>query len=149
MLASMSNIPQKYGSAADPTLKAVVESYTQNAKVIASEGASDLNRIHQQGLANQAQTEAINSRRENSTKAYDSHMQTLKQNDAVNDQHNADIDWQSKINQDYILDRSVIRDTADTVHATTGNSLAEALVKSNPNQLEYVPNQQLVRGADY
>jgi hypothetical protein len=149
MLASMSNIPQKYGTAVDPTLKAVVESYTQNAKVIASEGASDLNRIHQQGLANQAQTDAINNRREASTKAYDSHMQTLKQNDAVNDQHSADLDWQSKINQDYILDRSVIRDTGDTVHATTGNSLAEALVKSNPNQLEYVPNQQLVRGADY
>lgn len=149
MTVSMSNIPAKYGTAVDPTLKAVVESYSQDAKVIASEGASDLNRIHQQGVANQAQTDAINQRREASNQAYDSHMQTLKQNDAVNDQHNADLDWQSKINQDYILDRSVIRDTGDTVHATTGNSLAEALVKSNPNQLEYVPNQQLVRGTDY
>jgi hypothetical protein len=149
MMASMSNIPQKYGTAVEPTLKAVTESYTQNAKVIASEGAADLGRIHQQGVANQAQTDAINSRRENSANAYEAHRQQLNQNDAVNDQHNADIDWQSKINQDYILDRSVIRDTADTVHATTGNSLAEALVKSNPNQLEYVPNQQLVRGADY
>jgi hypothetical protein len=149
MTVSMSNIPAKYGTAVDPTLKAVVESYSQDAAVIGREGASDLNRIHQQGLANQAQTDAINQRRESSNQAYDSHMQTLKQNDAVNDQHNADLDWQSKINQDYILDRSVIRDTGDTVHATTGNSLAEALVKSNPNQLEYVPNQQLVRGTDY
>jgi len=149
MLASMSNIPQKYGNAAEPTLKAVTESYTQNAKVIATEGASDLRRIQQQGQANQAQTDAINQRRENSANAYEAHRQQLNQNDAVNSQHNADIDWQSKINQDYILDRSVIRDTADTVHATTGNNLAEALVKSNPNQLEYVPNQQLVQGVDY
>jgi hypothetical protein len=135
MMASMSNIPQKHGSAVDPTLKAVVESYSQNAAVIAKEGAADLNRIRQQGLANQAQADAINQRRETSAAAFD--------------QHNADIDWQSKINQNYILDRSVIRDTADTVHATTSNNLAEALVKSNPNKLEYVPNQQLIRGVDY
>jgi hypothetical protein len=145
----MSNIPQKFGSAADPTLKAVVESYTQDAAVIGREGASDLNRIRQQGQANQAQTDAINQRRENSVNAYEAHRQQLNQNDAANDQHNANIDWQSKINQDYILDRSTIRDTGDTVHATGSNSLADALVKSNPNQLEYVPNQQLIRGVDY
>ena len=149
MSASMSNIPAKNGSAVDPTLKAVVESYTQDAAVIGREGAADLTRIHQQGVANQAQTDAINQRRENSANAYEAHRQQLNQNDAVNDQHNANIDWQSKINQDYILDRSTIRDTSDTVHATTGNSLADALVRSNPNQLEYVPNQQLVRGTDY
>jgi hypothetical protein len=149
MFASMSNIPQKYGTAADPTLKAVVESYTQDAAVVGREGASDLNRIHQQGLANQAQTDAINQRRENSASSFEAHRQQLNQNDAVNDSHNAEIDWQSKINQDYILDRSVIRDTGDTVHATGSNSLADALVKSNPNKLEYVPNQQLIRGVDY
>ena len=149
MMASMSNIPQKYGSAVDPTLIAVVQSYSQDAAVIGREGAADLSRIHQQGLANQAQTDAINQRRENSANAYEAHRQQLNQNDAVNDQHNANIDWQSKINQDYILDRSVIRDTGDTVHATASNSLADALVKSNPNKLEYVPNQQLIRGVDY
>ena len=149
MMASMSNIPQKFGSAADPTLKAVVESYTQDAAVIGREGASDLNRIRQQGQANQAQTDAINQRREDSANAYEAHRQQLNQNDAANDQHNANIDWQSKINQDYILDRSTIRDTGDTVHATGSNSLADALVKSNPNQLEYVPNRQLIRGVDY
>jgi hypothetical protein len=147
--ASASSIPKKYGTFSDPTLKAVVESYSQDAAVIRREGAADLTRIQQQGAANQAQADAINKRREASTQAYDAHMGQLKQNDAAIDQHNADIDWQSKINQDYILDRSVIRDTADTVHATTSNSLADALVKSNPGKLEYVPNQQLVQGVDY
>jgi hypothetical protein len=149
MMASMSNIPQKYGTSADPTLKAVVQSYSQDAAVIGREGAADLNRIHQQGVANQAQTDAINNRREASNQAYDSHMQALKQNDAVNDSHNGELDWQSKINQDYILDRSVIRDSGDTVHALVSNDLADALIKSNPTQVEVVPNQQLIRGRDY
>jgi hypothetical protein len=43
----------------------------------------------------------------------------------------------------------VLRDSNDTVHATMGNRLADALVKSNPTQLEYVPNQQLIQGVDY
>jgi hypothetical protein len=149
MMASMSNIPQRYGSAMDPTLVAVVESYSQDAAVIGREGAADLNRIHQQGLANQAQADAINQRRVSSANAYEAHRQQLNQNSVANDQHNAEIDWQSKINQDYILDRSVIRDAGDTVHVTTSNNLADALVKSNPNKLEYVPNQQLIRGVDY
>jgi hypothetical protein len=149
MMASMSNIPQKFGSAVDPTLKAVVESYSQDANVIAKEGATDLERIHRQGEANQRQYEEINNRREANKQGFDNHMQALNANDRANDQHNADIDWQSKITQDYILDRSVIRDTDETFHATTGNNLAEALVKSNPNKLEYVPNQELIRGVDY
>ena len=149
MMASMSNIPQKYGSATDPTLKAVVESYSQDANVIAREGAGDLERIRKQAAANQQQYEDINNRREANKQGFDNHMQALNQNERANDQHNADIDWQSKITQDYILDRSVIRDTDETFHATTGNNLADALVKSNPNKLEYVPNQELIRGVDY
>lgn len=149
LTVSTSNIPQQFAPQGQPTLKAVVESYRQDSKVISAESAADMERIRQQGLANQRQTEAINERRDSSAKAYEDHRQQLNRNDAVNDQHNADIDWQSKINQDYILDRSVIRDTGDTVHATLGNNLADALVKSNPNQLEYVPNQQLIRGTDY
>jgi hypothetical protein len=149
MTVSMSNIPHKYGSAVDPTLKAVVESYSQDARVIASEGAADLERIHRQGEANQRQYEGIVQRREGNKQSFDSHMQTLDANSRANDQHNADIDWQSKITQNYILDRSVIRDNDETFHATMGNNLADALVKSNPNQLEYVPNQQLIRGVDY
>jgi len=127
----------------------VVESYSQDASVIAREGAGDLERIRKQAAANQQQYEDINNRREANKQGFDNHMQALNQNERANDQHNADIDWQSKITQDYILDRSVIRDTDETFHATTGNNLADALVKSNPNKLEYVPNQELIRGVDY
>ena len=93
--------------------------------------------------------DAANARREASNQSYEAQRRQFNQNVSAIDQHNADIDWQSKINQNYILDRSVIRDSADTVHATGGNNLADALVRSNPTKLEYVPNQQLIQGVDY
>jgi hypothetical protein len=146
---SMSNIPKKYGSITDPTLKAVTDSYSQDANVVAREGAADISRINAQGEINREAGHQIDINRENNTKAFNSHMTDLKNNDTYIDQHNADIDWQSKINQNYILDRSVIRDVDDTAHATLGNNFAAALVKANPNTLEYVPNQQLVQGFDF
>jgi hypothetical protein len=146
---SMTNIPVQYADAEQATMLAAIRSYSQDKNVIAREGASDLERIHQQGLANQAQTDAINSRREASAKSYDAHMQTLKQNDAVNDEHMANIDWQSKITQDYILDRSVVKDLEDDGTATTSNRFADALVKANPFRFEIVPNSQLMQGRDY
>ena len=149
MNVSSSNIPVKYAEAEDATLLAVIHSYSQDANVIAREGRADLGRIQEDGRRAQIQVDAANARREASNQSYEAQRQQFNQNASAFDQHNADIDWQSKINQDYILDRSVIRDTADTVHATTGNNLADALVRSNPNKLEYVPNQQLVQGVDY
>jgi len=149
MTMSMSNIPKQYAAQGKATLKAVVESYHQDSQVISAESAGDMERIRQQGLRNEEQTKAIDARRESSKQGFENHMKTLDANDRANDQHNAEIDWQSKINQNYILDRSVIRDSDDTVHATMGNRLADALVTSNPNQLEYVPNQQLIQGVDY
>ena len=76
-------------------------------------------------------------------------MQTLRQNDAENDQHMANIDWQSKITQDYILDRSVVKDVEYDDRATVGNRFADSLVKANPNRFEIVQNQDLIRGRDY
>lgn len=149
MTVSTSNVPVQYAEAESPTMLAMIRSYSQDARVIGQEGAAALNRIQQQGLANQAQTDAINARREASNQSYEAQRQQFNQNRSDFEQHNADIDWQSKINQDYILDRSVIRDTDDTVHATLGNNLADNLVRNNPNKLEYVPNQQLVQGVDY
>ena len=149
MTVSMSNIPESYEAQGNSTLKAVVESYRQNAQVISAEAQADMERIRQQGLRNEEQTKAIDARRESNKQGFENHMNTLDANDRANDAHNAELDWQSKINQNYILDRSVVRDSDDTVHATMGNKLADALVRSNPTQLEYVPNQQLIQGVDY
>ena len=127
---SMTNIPVQYANSEQATMLAAIRSYSQDRNVIAREGASDLERIRQQGIANQAQADAINGRREASARSFEDHMQTLKQNDAVNDEHMANIDWQSKITQDYILDRSIVHDLQEDGTATTSNRFADALVKA-------------------
>ena len=146
---SMSNIPQKYADSEAATLRAVVASYRRNEGVISAENAAVMERIRQQGIANQHQADALNSSREANKQSFDNHMQTLRQNDAENDQHMGNIDWQSKITQDYILDRSVVKDVENDDRATVGNRFADSLVKSNPNRFEIVQNQDLIRGRDY
>jgi predicted GNAT family acetyltransferase len=146
---SMSNIPQKYASSEAATLKAVVASYRRNESVISAENAGVMERIRQQGIANQQQADAINQRRESNKQSFEGHMQTLKQNDADLDAHMGNIDWQSKITQDYILDRSVVKDVEYDGTATVGNRFADALVKANPYKFEIVQNADLIRGRDY
>jgi len=65
------------------------------------------------------------------------------------DSHNDLENWQSKITENDILDRSVVRDTDDTIHILANDRFARTLVEGNPNQWEYVPNMQLVPGVDY
>lgn len=149
MNVSASNIPMQYADAEEATLMAVIHSYSQDANVIAREGRADLGRIQRQAEANQAQANAINQRREQSNQAFDTHMKGLNQNSADFDQHMGNIDWQSKITQDYILDRSVVKDLDYDGTATVGNRFADALVKGNPNRFEIVQNQDLIRGRDY
>ena len=146
---SMSNIPQKYADTEAATLKSVVASYRRNERVISAENAAVMDRIRQQGIANQAQADALNARREQRNQGYEEHRQQLNQNSGDFDQHIGNIDWQSKITQDYILDRSVVKDTEYDDRATVGNRFADSLVKSNPNRFEIVQNQDLIRGRDY
>jgi hypothetical protein len=149
MTVSTSNIPVKYVDAETPTLMAVIKSYSQDAQVIGREGAADLARVHADGERARIQADAINARREQSNQAYDSHMQDLKRNDSDFDQHMGNIDWSSKITQDYILDRSVVKDNDYDETATANNKFADSLVKANPNRFEIVQNQDLIRGRDY
>ena len=146
---SMSNIPQKYADSEAATLKAVVASYRRNEGVISAENAAVMDRIRQQAIANQQQADTLNANREANKQSFDNHMQDLRQSDAENDQHMANIDWQSKITQDYILDRSVVKEVDTDDRATVGNRFADSLVKSNPNHFEIVQNQDLIRGRDY
>ncbi len=135
MTVSTSSTPVKYADAENATLLAVIRSYSQNAAVIGQESAADMSRIRAVGQMVSQNAAAADARRKASSQAYE--------------QHNADLDWQSAINENYILDRSVVGIAGTGAHATVSNNLADALVKSNPNQLEYVPNQQLIQGTDY
>lgn len=65
------------------------------------------------------------------------------------DQHMDDIDRGSKMTQDYILDRSVVRDNDMNERGTVNNSYADSLVRANPDRFEIVGNQDLIKGKDY
>jgi hypothetical protein len=117
------------------TLKAIYASYHQNGQVIAGQTARVIADIQARGAANTKLAEARS---------------------AANDAHNASVraqwdeqDRQSKIFQNYTLDRAVIRDTEQNAHGTLSYGAADALVKANPNRFEYVPNQELLKGVDY
>jgi hypothetical protein len=63
--------------------------------------------------------------------------------------HMDDLSRNSKVFENYQLDRTVIQDNENSTRGTTGYALGDALVKGNPNRFEYVPNQDLLKGVDY
>ena len=127
--------PKALADAEWSTLKAIYASYRQNGQVIANQTARVIADIHARGAANTKLAEARS---------------------AANDAHNASVraqwdeqDRQSKVFQNYTLDRATIRDTEQNAHGTFTYGTADALVKANPNRFEYVPNQELLKGVDY
>ena len=146
---SASNIPAPLAERENATLMAVIRSYRQVNAVIAREGRADLARI--QGDADRAaiQARAINQRREAGVAAFDQHMNSIDRSNANFDHHMDDIDRGSKITQDYILDRSVVRDSELAERGTVSNNYADSLVRANPGRFQIVPNQDLLKGRDY
>jgi hypothetical protein len=132
---SGSNIPQRFADEENATMMAVIQSYKQNAQMMAQLQQGVMNRIQADAARANAQSAAINARRESSTAAFNQHMDNL--------------DRSSKINQDYILDRSVVRDSQNAERGTVSNSYADSLVRSNPERFQIVANQDLIKGKDY
>jgi hypothetical protein len=94
-----------------------------------------MNRVQADATRAAQQSAAINARREASTAAFNAHMDS--------------IDRSSKITQDYILDRSVVRDSTTGDRGTVSNGYADSLVRANPDRFQVVPNQNLIAGKDY
>jgi hypothetical protein len=151
MTVSASSVPVKYAEAEAPTILAISHSYSQDAKVIASESAADMGLIRQAGERSKIIGKEANERREQSQQSFENHMQSLNQNSVDFDQHMANIDWSSKLTQDYILDRSVAKDNDydPNAAATVNNKFADSIVRANPDRFEIVQNQDLIRGRDY
>jgi hypothetical protein len=132
---SGSNIPERFADEENATMMAVIQSYKQNTQMIAQLQQGVMNRIQADAARANAQAAAINARRESSTAAFNQHMDNL--------------DRSSKINQDYILDRSVVRDNQNAERGTVSNSYADSLVRNNPERFQIVANQDLIKGKDY
>lgn len=133
--ASGSNIPERFADEENATLMAVIQSYKQNTQMIAQQQQGVMNRIQADAARGQAQAAALNARRESNAAAFNQHMDNL--------------DRSSKINQDYILDRSVVRDNQNAERGTVSNSYADSLVRNNPERFQIVANQDLIKGKDY
>jgi hypothetical protein len=144
-----SNIPARFADEENPTLLAVIRSYKQNEQMMAQQRQGAMNRVQADAARAQAQAAAINARREASTAAFDQHMNGLNAQSSSFDSHMDDIDRSSKINQDYILDRSAVRDNENAERGTLSNSYADSLVRSNPDRFQIVPNQDLIKGKDF
>lgn len=136
MWISGHTIPEAYFDLENPMMTAIAKSFTQDLGVMQRETDAYVQEKHREIAIQQqkiAQTRA-------ETADIQSHMM---------DSHNDLENWQSKITENYILDRSVVGDTGDTIHVHADDRFAQSLVESNPNRWEYVPNLQLVPGVDY
>ena len=144
-----SNIPERFADEENETLLAVIRSYQQNESMMAQMREGAANRVQADAARASAQSAALNARREASNAAFDQHMGNLNAQSSAFNNHLDDIDRSSKMNQDYILDRSVVRDNENAARGTVSNSYADSLVGGNPDRFQIVPNQDLIKGKDY
>jgi hypothetical protein len=144
-----SNIPERFADEENATLLAVIRSYQQNQQMMAQLRQGAMNRVQADAARASAQSAALNERREANTAAFNQHMGNIDAQNSAFDSHMDSIDRSSKMNQDYILDRSVVRDNENAERGTVSNSYADSLVRSNPDRFQIVPNQDLIKGKDY
>jgi hypothetical protein len=144
-----SNLPERLAERENATLLAVIHSYQPNRQVMGQLQQGAMNRVQADAARANQQTAAINARREASTAAFNQHMDNLNAQQQSFNAHMDNIDRSSKITQDYILDRSVVRDTENGDRATVSNGYADSLVRANPDRFQVVPNQNLLAGKDY
>jgi hypothetical protein len=149
MAVNGSNIPEKFADEENPTMNAVIASFHQNEQMMAQLRQGAMNRVQSDIARARSQNDAINARREAGNAAFNEHMSNLDAQSSANDAHNDNIDRSSKAFQDYVLDRSVVRDTENGERGTVTNNYADSLVRGNPDRFQLVPNQNLIKGKDY
>jgi hypothetical protein len=135
MTISSSSIPKPLVESEQPTMNAIVKSYSQNAAVINGELQQSLAQIKAVGDRSRQQAADADQRREASSAAFNAHMDN--------------IDRMSKSMQNYTLDRTELQDTAYNKRGAVDNSYAAALIKADPDRFQSVPAQSFLRGVDY
>jgi hypothetical protein len=149
MTVSTSNIPSALAEAEDPTLKAILRSYSQDGRVIARETNQVIAGIHANARAAQSRANAQSAANDAHNRAFDQHMKDLDSNATASDAHMDSLDRSSKSFQNYQLDREVIQDNDRSERGTVGNGYGDALVKANPDRFQYVKQQDFIKGVDY
>jgi len=127
--------PQSSAAQVQPTLKAIYDSYSINGQVVAQEFAGDERRSRAAG--NNARIQAANAHAAEDARSasFQAHMDN--------------IDRFSKSFQNYQLDQTELQDNDQNARGAVPNSLADALVKSNPNRFQTVATGDFLKGADF
>jgi hypothetical protein len=127
--------PQSSAAQEQPTLKAIYDSYSINGQVVASEYAGDERRSRQAGANARIQANNAHAAEDAQSAAYQAHMDN--------------IDRFSKSFQNYQLDQTELQDSEQNARGAVPNSLADALIKANPDRFQAVPTQNFLKGTDF
>jgi hypothetical protein len=118
-----------------PTLKAIYDSYSINGQVVAQEFAGDERRSRAAGNNARIQANSAHAAEDARSASFQAHMDN--------------IDRFSKSFQNYQLDQTELQDNDQNARGAVPNSLADALVKENPNRFQTVPTGDFLKGADF
>jgi hypothetical protein len=118
-----------------PTLKAVYDSYSMNGHVVESQYAADAQRSVAAGNAARAQANAAHAAEDARSAQFQAHMDN--------------IDRFSRSFQNYQLDQTELQDNNLNARGAIPNSLADALIKAEPDRFQAVPAQDFFKGVDF
>jgi hypothetical protein len=127
--------PQSSAAQEQPTLKAIYDSYSINGQVVANEYAGDERRSREAGNNARIQANNAHAAEDAQSAAYQAHMDN--------------IDRFSKSFQNYQLDQTELQDSDQNARGAVPNSLADALIKANPDRFQAVPTQNFLKGTDF
>jgi hypothetical protein len=127
--------PQSSAAQEQPTLKAIYDSYSINGQVVASEYAGDERRSREAGNNARIQANTAHAAEDAQSASFQAHMDN--------------IDRFSKSFQNYQLDQTELQDNDQNARGAVPNSLADALIKANPDRFQAVPTQGFLKGTDF
>jgi hypothetical protein len=127
--------PRASAAQAQRTLKAIYDSYSINGQVVAREYAGDERRSREAGANARIQANNAHAAEDAQSASFQAHMDN--------------IDRFSKSFQNYQLDQTELQDNNERARGAVPNSLADALIKSNPDRFQMVPTQDFLKGADF
>lgn len=131
--------PQAVAEKERATLGAIVQSFRMNQRVANQQSAA----IAGPSIANSMRIgQMVNARVQAAHRAEDIHNSSVYQHWDSNDRRSTEF-------ANYELGYAVVADTGNNAHGTLWADDAAALVKSNPNQFEYVSAPNYWKGIDY
>jgi len=155
---SFTAVPNALADQEKSMMQAIVRSYNANQQVIGQETAAGIAKVNAntQGLIreSQAQVDRIHQIGAEATQRYNDADQMRRTQESSFEYRENSISRNGQGFSNYLLDQSVVQNnnvggTGMVGHATQWNSVADALVQSNPKKYEIVNTPNYWQGVDY